>query len=50
VTFAACASGGVVTSYVGGFLVRGARCVPAQVWLPRRARPEMIRLGVCSPH
>jgi len=36
------------TDYFGAFLVKGARCVPVQVWLPQRTRPALIRLGACA--
>jgi len=36
------------TDYFGAFLVKGARCVPVQVWLPHRSRPALIRLGACA--
>jgi hypothetical protein len=49
VTFQACAPMPPgITDYYGGFLIDGARCVPAQVWLPGRARPALIRLGACA--
>jgi len=53
VTFAACPPGQQivrsrqVTDYYGGFLVRGARCVPVRVWVPGRARPLTAYLGAC---
>ena len=53
VTFVACSPGQQIvrspgiTDYYGGYLVQGARCVPALVWLPGRADPETIRLGAC---
>ena len=53
VTFVACSPSQQIvrspriTDYYGGYLVRGARCVPALVWLPGRADPETIRLGAC---
>ncbi len=54
VTFVACRFGqGIapapgVTDYYGGFLIRGARCVTADAWLPGRARPARIRFGLCT--
>ncbi len=36
------------TDYYGGYLVRGARCVPVHAWLPGRAHPVTIRLGACA--
>jgi hypothetical protein len=55
VTFEACPDHGPmptpgITDYYGGFLVDGARCVPVHVWVPGRAMPYRIRLGVCSAH
>jgi len=52
VTFASCPGQGPMptagtTSYYGGFLVQGARCVPVQVWAPGRLQPSLIRLGAC---
>jgi len=35
------------TNYYGGYLVRGARCVPVQVWVHGRGHPATIRLGAC---
>jgi hypothetical protein len=45
VTFVVCSPD--YTDYYGGFLVRGARCVPVRVWVPGRAHPLTTRLGVC---
>jgi hypothetical protein len=56
VTFAGCnlgpGAGGPagVTNYYGGFLVKGARCVPVQAWIPGRARPVLFHLGACARH
>lgn len=53
VTFVACRSGlgaAGITDYYGGFLVRGARCVPVRAWVPGRARPGTLRLGACPGH
>lgn len=36
------------TDYYGGYLVKGARCVPVRVWEPGRAHPVTIRLGACA--
>ena len=38
----------VNTDYYGGYLVRGARCVPVQVWVPGREHPVSVRLGACT--
>ena len=54
VTFVTCSPGQQIvpsrqfTDYYGGYLVRGARCVPVRVWLPGRAHPVTIRLGACA--
>ena len=54
VTFEAChaaqptARSGTITDYYGGYLVRGARCVPVQVWAPGREHPVTIKLGACA--
>jgi hypothetical protein len=56
VTFAGCnlgpGAGGPagVTDYYGGFLVKGARCVPVAAWIPGRARPVLLHLGACARH
>lgn len=53
VTFVACRSGlgaAGITDYYGGFLIRGARCVPVQAWVPGRASPVALRLGACPGH
>lgn len=53
VTFIMCpldgnpASAEPITDYYGGLLVDGARCVPVDVFLPGRASPIRISLGVC---
>jgi hypothetical protein len=53
VTFVACSPAQQIvpsrrfTDYYGGYLVRGARCVPVLVWLPGRPHPVTIRLGAC---
>jgi hypothetical protein len=52
VTFVACPAGALqtsprITNYYGGYLVRGARCVPVQVWAPGREHPATVRLGAC---
>ena len=51
VTFVACPAAqqtsGTITDYYGGYLVRGARCVPVQVWVPGREHPATVRLGAC---
>jgi hypothetical protein len=36
------------TDYYGGYLVRGARCVPVLVRLPGRTHLVTIRLGACA--
>jgi len=36
------------TDYYGGYLIRGARCVPVRAWLPGRTHPVTIRLGACA--
>ncbi|HUZ52061.1 MAG TPA: hypothetical protein VMU94_05985 [Streptosporangiaceae bacterium] len=36
-----------ITDYYGGYLVKGARCVPVRVWVPGRAGPILIHLGSC---
>ena len=36
------------TDYYGGYLVRGARCVPVRAWLPGRTHSVTIRLGACA--
>ncbi len=54
VTFMACSPGQQIvpsrqfTDYYGGYLVRGARCVPVHAWLPGRGHPVTIRLGACA--
>lgn len=56
VTFVACRPGQEmvrsprITDYYGGFLVKGARCVPVQVWAPGRAQPFRLHLGACPGH
>lgn len=56
VTFVACSPDQQIvrssryTDYYGGFLVRGTRCVPVRVWVPDRAHPLTVRLGVCPGH
>ena len=53
VTFEACRAAPAfvrspsITDYYGGYLVRGARCVPVQVWVPGREHPVTVRLGAC---
>jgi hypothetical protein len=53
VTFVMCplagnpASPEPITDYYGGLVVDGARCVPVDVFLPGRANPIGISLGVC---
>ena len=51
VTFVSCPAAqqnsAAITDYYGGYLLRGARCVPVQVWAPRREHPVTIRLGAC---
>lgn len=37
-----------VTSYYGGYLIRGDRCVPVRIWLPGRASPALVHLGACG--
>jgi hypothetical protein len=36
------------TDYYGGYLVRGARCVPVRAWLPGSVHPVTIMLGACA--
>jgi hypothetical protein len=54
VTFEACRAAqqivrsGTITDYYGGYLVRGARCVPVRVWVPGREHPVTIKLGACA--
>jgi len=54
VTFVACSPAQQIvpsrhfTDYYGGYLVRGARCVPVRAWLPGNAHPVTIRLGACA--
>jgi hypothetical protein len=56
VTFVACSPDQQIvrssryTDYYGGYLVRGARCVPVLVFVPGRARPFHIGLGACPGH
>lgn len=56
VTFVACAGGRAtavssqLTDYYGGYLVRGARCVPVRAWVPGRTQPLGLRLGACTGH
>jgi hypothetical protein len=53
VTFVACPAGTgfaasqTVTDYYGGFLVRGYRCVPVEVWADGRGQPFRVGLGAC---
>lgn len=52
VTFEACPPGTgfadqQVTDYYGGFLIRGNRCVPIEVWAENRGRPFHASLGAC---
>ncbi len=53
VTFVMCpldgnpASSEPITSYYGGMLVSGGRCVPVDVTPPGRAQPIKINLGAC---
>jgi hypothetical protein len=53
VTFMACSPAQEIvpsrhfTDYYGGYLVRGARCVPVRAWLPGRTHSVTIRLGAC---
>jgi hypothetical protein len=47
VTFVACPVPPGITNYYGGYLVRGARCVPVLAWMPGVAKPVAFRLGAC---
>lgn len=38
------------TDYLGAYLIRGARCVPAHVWIAGRRQPAVLRLGACQGH
>lgn len=55
VTFVSCARSqqtfpAPYTDYLGAYLVRGKRCVPATVDVPGRTHPLGLRLGACRTH